>query len=131
MATTQPGIAELKIDGAFYGGWKRVRVTRSIEQMAGTFELEVTERWPGMRDASPIKPGQACQLLLDGEVVVTGCLRCRIGNDAAGAPGSGGGQADILGWGESGVFPGGGSGNGIFAGNRGAPPVRRRGQSVW
>lgn len=69
---TTSGIAELKVDGVFYGGWKSLRVTRSIEQMAGTFELEVTERWPGQPQASPIKPGRSCQLLLDGEVVITG-----------------------------------------------------------
>lgn len=73
MAIESPsGIAELKVDGAFYGGWTSVRVTRSIEQLAGTFELEVTERWPGQPTASPIKHGKACQLLLDGDPVITG-----------------------------------------------------------
>jgi prophage tail gpP-like protein len=73
MAIESPsGIAELKVDGVYYGGWKTVRVTRSIEQMAGTFDLEVTERWPGQPLASPIKPGKKCQLLLDGEPVITG-----------------------------------------------------------
>ena len=66
------GIAELKIDGTFYGGWKSMRATRSIEQMAGAFELEVTDRWPGQPAANPIRPGQACQLLLDGNPVITG-----------------------------------------------------------
>jgi prophage tail gpP-like protein len=66
------GIAELKVDGAFYGGWKTVRVSRSIEQMAGSFELEVTERWPGQPQRTPIRPGQKCQLLLDGSPVITG-----------------------------------------------------------
>lgn len=73
MAIESPtGIAELKIEGTYYGGWKTVRVTRSIEQLAGTFDLEVTERWPGNALASPIKPGQKCQLLLDGTAVITG-----------------------------------------------------------
>lgn len=73
MATDLPrGIAELKIAGVFYGGWKSVRVSRSIEQMAGAFELEITERWPGQALASPIKPGESCQVLLDGDVVITG-----------------------------------------------------------
>lgn len=73
MAIESPtGIAELKVDGVYYGGWKSVRVTRSIEQLAGTFDLEITERWPGQPAASPIRPGQKCQLFLDGEAVVTG-----------------------------------------------------------
>lgn len=71
-STPLHGIAELKISGVFYGGWKVVRVTRSIEQMAGTYELEVTERWPGQPLATPVRPGQPCQLLLDGEPVITG-----------------------------------------------------------
>jgi prophage tail gpP-like protein len=67
-----PGIAELKVDDAIYGGWKTLRVTRSIELLAGTFDLTITERWPGQAEASPIRPGQACQLLLDGDPVITG-----------------------------------------------------------
>lgn len=75
MAIEPPtGIAELKVDGAFYGGWKALRVSRSIEQMAGTFELEVTERWPGQPRAAAIRPGRPCQLLLDGEPVITGFI---------------------------------------------------------
>lgn len=73
MAIEQiPGIAELKIEGVYYAGWKTVRVSRSIEQLAGTFELEVTERWPGNLTLSPIRPGEYCQLFLDGQVVITG-----------------------------------------------------------
>lgn len=71
-STSSSGIAELKINGVYYGGWKSVRVSRSIEQMAGTFELEITERWPGEPQATPIRPGQFCQVFLDGEVVITG-----------------------------------------------------------
>lgn len=66
------GIAELKAGAAFYGGWTSLRITRSIEQIAGTFELSITERWPGQPQASPIRAGQACQVLLDGEPVITG-----------------------------------------------------------
>lgn len=65
---------ELKVAGVRYGGWKKVRVTRSIEQLAGTFELDASERWPGQVAASPVKPGQACQVLLDGETVITGYI---------------------------------------------------------
>jgi prophage tail gpP-like protein len=67
-----PGIVELKIDGVYYGGWMTARVTRSIESMAGSFELTVTERWPGQPTATPIKPGARCQVLLDRQPVITG-----------------------------------------------------------
>lgn len=66
------GLAELSIDGARYGGWQRVTVTRSIEQLAGSFDLEVTERWPGQPEATPIRPGQRSVLTLDGQTVITG-----------------------------------------------------------
>lgn len=74
MAIESPsGNAEIKVAAAFYGGWKVVRVSRSIEQIAGTFELEVSERWPGQPAAArPIRPGAACQVLLDGTPIITG-----------------------------------------------------------
>lgn len=73
MAIDSPlGIAELRTGGNYYGGWKNLRITRSIEQMAGTFDLEITERWPGNPIASPLKPGGSCQVFLDGDVVITG-----------------------------------------------------------
>jgi prophage tail gpP-like protein len=68
----QSGKAELKAGGAIYGGWKTLRITRSIEQVSGTFELGISDRWVGQPSASPIRPGEACQLLLDGEPVITG-----------------------------------------------------------
>jgi prophage tail gpP-like protein len=72
MTRKPQGIAELKIDDVFYGGWTRVSVTRSIEQMAGAFELDITERWPGQAARTPLRPGQKCQLQLDGQSVITG-----------------------------------------------------------
>ena len=69
---TPLGLAELKVNDTLYGGWKSLRATRSIEQVAGTYDLTITERWPGQAEASPIRPGEACQLLLDGEPVITG-----------------------------------------------------------
>jgi prophage tail gpP-like protein len=67
-------LVELKINGVYYGGWTSARVTRSIEQMAGGFDLEITERWPGQPTRTPIKPGAKCQLLLDSQPVITGWI---------------------------------------------------------
>lgn len=72
MDSANQNLAELKVNGAFYGGWTRLAITRSIEQIAGTFDLEVTERWPGVDLARPIKPGETCQVLLNGQPVITG-----------------------------------------------------------
>lgn len=62
----------LAIDGTLYGGWTKVRIQRSIEQLADTFELQVTERWPGQSERRPIRAGQACEIKIDGKVVITG-----------------------------------------------------------
>jgi len=72
MSAATHGRAELRVAGTVYGGWKTVSATCSIEQVANGFELGVTERWPGQTASRPIRPGDACELLLDGETVVTG-----------------------------------------------------------
>lgn len=64
--------AELYVGTEIYGGWQRVSVTRSIEQVANSFDLEVTERWPGQSVSRPIRPGEECMLMLDDETVITG-----------------------------------------------------------
>lgn len=74
---THAGIAELWVDGVYYGGWKRLRVSRSIECMAGSFEFEVTELWPGQPKAAPVKAGAACRVFLDEQRIVTGFIDTR------------------------------------------------------
>ena len=74
---TRAGKAELWVDGAFYGGWVKLRASRSIECLAGTFDLEITERWPNQPTASPIRAGQRCRLYLDEQRVNTGYVDTR------------------------------------------------------
>lgn len=62
----------LTIDGKAYAGWTTVRIRRGIEQIAGTFELGITEIWSGQSQPWPIRRGQACTVAIDGEVVITG-----------------------------------------------------------
>lgn len=62
----------LDIDGVGYGGWQQIRIQRSMEQIAGSFELTVSERWPGQDAPRPIRPGNACRLTIDGDTVITG-----------------------------------------------------------
>lgn len=63
---------EIKVDGQIYGGWKTARITFGIEQIANSFELSVTDKWSGQDTPRPIKVGAACQVLVDGELVITG-----------------------------------------------------------
>lgn len=65
---------ELRVAGAFWGGWKSVRIERGIEQIAGTFELSVTDRWAEQSTVRQINPGQPCQVTIDAATVITGYI---------------------------------------------------------
>lgn len=62
----------LEVGGVAYAGWKSVRIHHSIEQLAGTFSLDVTERWPDQTEAWAIEPGAACTVKIGGDVMITG-----------------------------------------------------------
>lgn len=62
---------ELLVNGRRYSGWKSVRVTRSIESIAGQFALVTTDQW-GDGEPWPIAEEDACRVLIDGEVVIDG-----------------------------------------------------------
>lgn len=73
----------LKVGGTLYGGWKEIRIQRSMEQIAGKFDLAVTERWEESSEPRPIRPGEECQVLIDDEPVITGYVDdVEIGYDA-------------------------------------------------
>jgi prophage tail gpP-like protein len=65
-------MVEIKVSGAIYGGWKTARIPFGIEQIANSFELSVTDRWVGQDNPRPIKIGSACQIYVDGELIITG-----------------------------------------------------------
>ncbi len=62
----------LFVNGARYGGWKSVRVTRSIESLAGSFDLDVSDRWAGQEEPWPIIEEDACRVEIDGVMVLDG-----------------------------------------------------------
>lgn len=62
----------LKINDTLYGGWKQVSVTTSIENLSGTFQLSVSDKWAGQTDVAVIKPTDSCELSIDGQVIITG-----------------------------------------------------------
>lgn len=64
--------ATLRVNGRVYGGWKSVRVTRSIESIAGSFELEVSDRWAEQSEPWAIAEEDACQVAIDDHVLVDG-----------------------------------------------------------
>ncbi len=62
----------LLVGGFRYGGWKSVRVTRSIESIAGSFALDVSDRWDGDEEPWPIAEEDPCRVEIDGAVVIDG-----------------------------------------------------------
>lgn len=64
--------AKLEIDGAEYGGWTSIEVTKSIESLAGAFALGLTDRWGGSKTTMGILPGAKAKVTIDGDTVIDG-----------------------------------------------------------
>lgn len=63
---------KLSVNGSDFGGWKEINIQRGIEQISGSFDVGVSERWPGQSTPRRIRPGDACTVSVDGETVITG-----------------------------------------------------------
>lgn len=73
MNVDPANLVRLVVAGREFGGWKSVRVSAGIERQARTFELEVTDKWPGSGAASQrVVPGDACEVWIGEDLVVTG-----------------------------------------------------------
>lgn len=59
-------------DGTVLTGWKSVRVSRGIERVPSDFEIVATDPFPGQVDLVPVLPGQACEIRLGHDTVLTG-----------------------------------------------------------
>lgn len=60
----------LVVGGFRYEGWKSIRVVRSIESLAGSFVLDVSDRWG--EEIWPVLEEDACRVEIDGIVVIDG-----------------------------------------------------------
>lgn len=63
---------ELKISGSIFNGWKTATVSRSLNCIASSFELTVSDRFIGTKKNIPLD--EECQILIDGDPVITGYL---------------------------------------------------------
>jgi prophage tail gpP-like protein len=54
----------LRVNGRDFSGWTSVRVTRGIEAMAGSFELGLTQRWPGQVGSWEIRQADKAQVFI-------------------------------------------------------------------
>lgn len=62
----------LVIGGRQVSGWTEVRIGRGIERCPNDFELSITEAYPGNPLQATLVPGEECQLLAGGDLVLTG-----------------------------------------------------------
>jgi prophage tail gpP-like protein len=65
---------ELIDNGRRYAGWKSIRVTQTIESIAGSFALGVSDRWDGKTAPWPIANEDTCRVEIDGEPVIDGYI---------------------------------------------------------
>lgn len=63
---------KLRVNGREFAGWKSARVTRSIEAVSGSFDLEVSDRWSAGVDPWPIEKEDVCSLLIGDDTLITG-----------------------------------------------------------
>ncbi len=73
----KPRQVKLAVNGFLYGGWKTATVTRSMEAIAGTFSLGVSERWANQNQSWPIVEEDNCAVKLGDETVLTGWVDSR------------------------------------------------------
>jgi prophage tail gpP-like protein len=63
-------VLSLNIGGTSYEGWEAVHVELSMENLSGSFALQLTDQGGGT--ATAIKPNDPCSVLINGQVVITG-----------------------------------------------------------
>lgn len=63
---------QLFVNGRIYGGWKEATITRSLDAVAGKFDLVSMDKWDATAQRWTIFPGDACQVKIDGQALITG-----------------------------------------------------------
>lgn len=67
----------LLVGGLKYEGWKSISISRSIETLAGSFSLSVTDTWSIGGASWPIREGNECSVLVGGVPLITGRVDSR------------------------------------------------------
>jgi prophage tail gpP-like protein len=64
----------LIVEGQAISGWQEVSLTLGMEQIPNHFEIGLTERYPGEANQILVKRGDACQVKLGDDLVLTGWI---------------------------------------------------------
>jgi len=62
----------LRIGANDYSGWKTIAVRRSLDTLADTFDLTLTDRWSADAARRPVRLGEACEVWIGDEKLITG-----------------------------------------------------------
>lgn len=62
----------LTVGGRTYEGWTSARLTRSMEALAGSMELQLSDRWQGQAEPWPITEESECTVRIGRQVMLTG-----------------------------------------------------------
>lgn len=66
-------LVTLTVNDQEHGGWKSVRIEAGVERQARSFEVSLTDRWPGQSGpVRRVRPGDAVEVRIGSDLVVTG-----------------------------------------------------------
>lgn len=74
MANAPLPDVRLKVGGRIWTGWTGIQVTMSLRAISSGFEISLTDRTPQQDRRRAFRAGDACELQIDGETLVTGYL---------------------------------------------------------
>lgn len=71
---TPDGEVEIVAGGQKVSGWTEVEIGGGLDRAPATFSLGMTERFPGQAQDLVLKPGDACEVRIGGDLVITGYI---------------------------------------------------------
>ncbi len=63
---------QLVVNGQQHAGWNRIRVHRGLEEIAGEFDLGVSERWSETIPPIEVRAQDRCSVVVAGVTLITG-----------------------------------------------------------
>lgn len=63
---------ELIVNKSKYSGWKTLSIRRSIEELAHSYRVDLTDRWSENQERVPIVAGDECSVRVDRKTITTG-----------------------------------------------------------
>lgn len=78
LPTSQSDDVQLLVKGLTITGWSSVSIMRGIEVMPSTFDISLTERYPGQPNTVDITAGDPCSVYIGSTLVLTGYVDRRM-----------------------------------------------------